>query len=99
MTKDDEKEFEGEGKGAPLVLMVQPEKVVHACGTCRHHRGEPPLTMYCHALGGRTCASLRDKWTCPMWQPIGEPKPAPKSSIVPPPPRVGLLRWLFRLLW
>lgn len=74
--------------GGPLVLMVQPERHVHACGTCRHCR-RTEHSMMCEGYGG-SCSLVRNfkRDTCPLW----EPRP-------PEPQRVGLLRRFWRWLW
>lgn len=108
--KDDEREFRDhpDQPGAPLVLQVQPEKRITACGTCRHVRPEygslsrDACYQKCAAVGSY-CASLRyvDSKTkavvpCNMWEPKPETK---RAAPLVSRERVGFLRWLWRLLW
>lgn len=102
---DDERDFKDhpDRKGSPLVLMVQPEKRVAACSTCKHvRRATGSLRnnvefQKCGAVGTYTSV-VRTRSTktlelsdCNLYE--------PKPPAPPAPPRVGLLRWLWRMLW
>jgi hypothetical protein len=106
---DDERDFKDhpDNKGAPLVFMVEPEKRITACGTCRHVRpgsSGDPHSQQCAAVGTFTAGlRKRDRVTgqivpCNMWEPQPEPAPPKREPRPPELPRVGLIRWIFRTL-